>query len=326
MSTTREAEWGLRLSELLEKDVAGQLKSRMKRLKKKRRTTLDETFQTLDSLIDSLDKTSQSTVPLAPEEGAPPAEDEDGAAEAPVIQAEAEAEAEAGAEAEAEAESTADDTTESAEARADLPKPEGGDVASDVEGAVRDDYDEMEARGAQGVSAESKDLDPAVDTAIKASDDESSEDTDEETTPGWTRRAELLFDDALRLFRFGDRDGAMISLERLLASTVLNDDLQEFVRVNESKLMDLYSGLVGPFEKTPVRVEGQEPQMPSVFLEEPKIQHILSQVDGNTSMSEMIESGEMSPLETVAVINQLLRTRTIAIDGDVPESSPDTPH
>jgi hypothetical protein len=137
----------------------------------------------------------------------------------------------------------------------------------------------------------------------------------EEATPGWTRPAELLFDDALRLFRLGDSDGALISLERLLATMELNDDLREFIRVNEDRLLDLYHAIIGPWDKVPIpRRENDEP-MPACFLATPKIAIVLKQIDGRNSMADIMQANSMTKLETVAVLSQLLRAKTITTDA-----------
>ena len=137
---------------------------------------------------------------------------------------------------------------------------------------------------------------------------------DEEATPGWTRPAELLFDDALRLFRLGDSDGALISLERLLASTDLNDDLSEFIRVNEERLLDLYHAIIGPWEKVPVRITENDEPMPLSFFKVPKISVVLKHINGRLSMADIMAKNTMSRLETVAVISQLLRAKCITTE------------
>ncbi len=182
-----------------------------------------------------------------------------------------------------------------------------------------DDHDEMQALGAE-IAEPGEDVpDVVVADEPDAADADAPEPEDdpaaEPTTPGWTRPAELLFDDALRLFRLGDSDGALISLERLLASTDLNDDLNEFIRVNEERLLDLYHAIIGPWEKVPhLRTENDEP-MPGSFLAVPKIGIVLERVDGKASMDKIMKQNSMTRLETVAVLSQLIRAKTITTEA-----------
>jgi len=137
---------------------------------------------------------------------------------------------------------------------------------------------------------------------------------DQGPSPGWQRSHELLFDDALRLFKLGDSDGALVSLERLLASCQLNDDLQEFVKVNEERLMEVYEVLLGPWEKVPLRIECDEP-LPDSFFHTEKIVQILALVDGTASLSDIFSSTDMSALEVASVLSQLIRARAISTEA-----------
>ena len=133
-------------------------------------------------------------------------------------------------------------------------------------------------------------------------------------SPGWTRGAELLFDDALRLFRLGDSEGALISLERLLSSTDLNDDLVEFVNVNQDRLLDLYQAIIGPWELVPRRVGVRADPLPESFFTTSKIEIVLDRVDGTASLDDIMSHGGMTPLESVAVLSQLFRAKVISTE------------
>lgn len=170
---------------------------------------------------------------------------------------------------------------------------------------VREDFDEMESRGAQRVTDEHQRPSAVVDLA-----------EEEEPTPGWTRPAELLFDDALRLFRLGDSDGALISLERLLTAMDLNEDLREFIRVNEDRLLALYQAILGPWEKVPQRCESPEP-MPPAFFSAPKVSHMLDRINGRASLDDLMQDQMLTRLETIAVVSQLLRAKAITTDAIV---------
>lgn len=133
-------------------------------------------------------------------------------------------------------------------------------------------------------------------------------------TPGWTRPAELLFEDTLRLFRLGDSDGALISLERLLASMELNDDLHEFVRVNEERLLQLYHAVLGPWTRIPKRHTPKGFVMPKAFFEARKVGIVLGKITDSNSIGDIMDGGEMSRLEAVATLSQLVRARAVVME------------
>lgn len=134
----------------------------------------------------------------------------------------------------------------------------------------------------------------------------------EPISAGWTRRAELLFEDALRLFRLGDVDGGLISLERLLVSGELNADLREFVDVNQDRILEQYETLMSPWQKVPELLDpGTVPGVgPITAL--PKIARVLGLVNGRISVSEI---AELLPtyrrLEVISAVSQLIRFKVV---------------
>ncbi|HIN85933.1 MAG TPA: hypothetical protein EYN06_05575 [Myxococcales bacterium] len=130
-------------------------------------------------------------------------------------------------------------------------------------------------------------------------------------TQGWTLSAELLFDDALRLFALGDSDGALISLERLLTSSELNEDLTEFVQKNEVKLLRVYEEVLGPWNKT-LHLNTSGESLHAGFLRAPKIKWVIGKVDGQATIGDLLQNEKLSQLETVAVISQLLRSKAVS--------------
>ena len=138
---------------------------------------------------------------------------------------------------------------------------------------------------------------------------------EEPPSPGWTRRSELLYDDMLRLFRLADSDGALVSLERLLTSTPLNADLTEFIHVNEERLLELYQSVIGPLDSVPTTLDTTEGPIPTAFLKFSKISSILPLIDGVNCIQDIMEAAPLSRLETITVINQLLRSGVITVEG-----------
>ena len=132
---------------------------------------------------------------------------------------------------------------------------------------------------------------------------------------GWQAEVELLYNDVLRLFSLGDTDGALVSLERLLIVAPINDQIRSFLRINESKLMKLYEGVMGPWSNVPGHVGN--PQAPEFFNHHAKFKTILHLVDGQRDLGAILEESYFLPLETCAVVNQLIRAKVI-LAHDVP--------
>ncbi len=130
-------------------------------------------------------------------------------------------------------------------------------------------------------------------------------------TDGWQQQDEILFDDALRLFRLGDSEGALVSLERLLLTSNLNEDLSEFIVANEDRLVDLYETRFGSFHCIVELAEDGEP-MPSTFRAEAKVVSVLEAVNGARTYDEIMNALDLSRLEVVMVLSQLLRLGSIA--------------
>lgn len=126
---------------------------------------------------------------------------------------------------------------------------------------------------------------------------------------GWQAEVELLYNDVLRLFSLGDTDGALVSLERLLIIAPINDQIRNFLRVNESKLMKLYEGVMGPWSNVPHKVDN--PHAPVFFKQHAKFKTILHLVDGKRDLGTILEESYFLPLETCAVLNQLIRSKVI---------------
>ena len=132
---------------------------------------------------------------------------------------------------------------------------------------------------------------------------------------GWQAEVELLYNDVLRLFSLGDTDGALVSLERLLIVAPINDQIRSFLRVNEAKLMKLYEGVMGPWSNVPRRVDGRN--VADFFSQHAKFKTILHLVDGARDLGAILDESYFLPLETCAVLNQMIRAKVI-LAHDVP--------
>ena len=130
---------------------------------------------------------------------------------------------------------------------------------------------------------------------------------------GLNDAARMLYDDVLWLFSINDGEGALISLERLLTIGQIDDEVAEFLDLNGDKLLGLYEGYIGPFDKVILRGDTTPESMPTGYLSRGEFDRIYAMVDGQRTIGDMIDASERSPLETCASIEQLHRARLVAL-------------
>jgi hypothetical protein len=132
--------------------------------------------------------------------------------------------------------------------------------------------------------------------------------------PGTSPETHLLYDDIILLSTIGDRDGVVISLERLLVLAKLEDHVRLFVESHEVKLMSLLEASLKSFSLVPKRKQAAvENTMPRVFLRGEKIAGILPLIDGKATIAEIIRKSSLTPVETCAVVSQLKRSGLIDV-------------
>ncbi len=312
------------LAEMAETDLAGSRTAALRTVEKKRKRAFSESMEALDTLLVLLDAREREIAAGEPgmdarasSQSAAPEATEDG-------QADVDQEA-PNTTATSERPTVAETPAVVAEPAESLSPHQCPTVIIDaIEGSQVEHYGE-ETPGLEDAPPESPEPSSrrAATVEMEAQADEPSAESglaesigpvqEEAPTPGWTRPAELLFDDLLRLFRLGDSDGALISLERLLTAMDLNDDLVEFIRVNEDRLLDLYQAILGPWEKVPQHSESPEPMPPSFFAT-PKIERIMGRIDGRSSLEDLMSDDTLTRLETIAVVNQLLRAKAVTME------------
>lgn len=125
----------------------------------------------------------------------------------------------------------------------------------------------------------------------------------------------LLYDDIVTLSGMNDRDGLLISLERMLLLARFEDHIRVFIDANESKLVGLYESQLKSFSSTPRRAPpAVDNTMPAAFLRTAKVAAVLPLVDGKTTISQIIErAGSLHRLETLSVLAQLQRSGVIQV-------------
>jgi hypothetical protein len=124
--------------------------------------------------------------------------------------------------------------------------------------------------------------------------------------------ADNLFSDVKSLFEIGDREGALVSLERMIVVAPLTRSIKNFLSHNESRLLDYYQNVFGPFNR-PVSMKTGDETMPAAYFALAKVAKISALIDGNTTVQEVIDSSGLTTIETCAVISQLYRSSSVEI-------------
>lgn len=124
--------------------------------------------------------------------------------------------------------------------------------------------------------------------------------------------ASNLYDDVRALFEIGDREGALVSLERLIVVAPIAPELENFLSHNEARLLDYYQNVFGPFTRKLARAE-LEDIMPKAYFDIAKIRQIHDLIDGVRSVSDIIAASGLRHIEACAVISQLVRSAAVEV-------------
>lgn len=158
------------------------------------------------------------------------------------------------------------------------------------------------------------DADEKVAGAAEAAPPEVAPEEPELLPPGATglqAEVELLYEDVLWLFSLGDTDGALVSLERLLVVAPPSEHVRHFIQVNEKKLLKVYEAVLGPWSNVPRRTADDE--IPSLFTTHAKLKALLELIDGKRSLEDLFGDSFLMPLETCALLHQLIRIRAVSL-------------
>lgn len=124
--------------------------------------------------------------------------------------------------------------------------------------------------------------------------------------------ASVLYEDIGSLFEIGDREGALISLERLLTVAPITPQVQEFLSHNEARLLEYYESSLGPWSR-PVRLKkAPEHGMPGGYFLLEKIAAVVPLLDGRP-LAEVIEKCGLRRIEACAVLSQLSRSSSLDV-------------
>lgn len=124
--------------------------------------------------------------------------------------------------------------------------------------------------------------------------------------------ADNLFADVKSLFEIGDREGALVSLERMVVVAPLTPSIKNFLSHNEGRLLEYYQSVFGPFSR-PVSMKSEGERMPGPYFTLGKVQTVSALIDGNTTVQEVIDASGLTTIEACAVISQLYRSNSVEI-------------
>jgi len=126
--------------------------------------------------------------------------------------------------------------------------------------------------------------------------------------------AQVLYEDIGCLFEIGDREGALISLERLLAIAPITPQIEQFLTHNEARLIEYYQTVLGPWTRT-ARLKEGETAMPTGYFKIDKVAAIVRHLDGTLPLEEVIARSGLRVIEACAVLSQLARSSSLDL-GD----------
>ncbi len=124
------------------------------------------------------------------------------------------------------------------------------------------------------------------------------------------RAAAFLYGDTLWLLGINDGEGALISLERMLALRAPEGDIAEFVSLNQERLLGIYQNQVlGDFQAVlQIEASPDELRFPAWYAKQERVAAVRSLVDGKRTIAQILEASSMSPLETCCILAELKRS------------------
>ena len=122
--------------------------------------------------------------------------------------------------------------------------------------------------------------------------------------------AQVLYEDIGALFEIGDREGALVSLERLLTVAPVTPQIETFLSHNESRLLEYYESVLGPWTRV-VALRDSESPMPAPYFRLEKIATITRLIDGKRALSAVLAESGLRKIEACAVLSQLSRSASL---------------
>ena len=118
--------------------------------------------------------------------------------------------------------------------------------------------------------------------------------------------AQGLYEDIGALFDIGDREGALISLERMLTLAPVTPQIAEFLAHNEGRLLEYYETTLGPWTRRATLKADARSAMPAGYFALAKIDVVVQLLDGRPLQDVMAQCG-LQQIEACSVLSQLGR-------------------
>ncbi len=122
--------------------------------------------------------------------------------------------------------------------------------------------------------------------------------------------SQVLYEDIGALFEIGDREGALVSLERLLTVSPISPQIETFLAHNEARLLEYYESVLGPWTRV-VKLRAGELGMPPAYFNFDKMMRVVSLLDGQRPLSRVLSEAGLRHIETCAVLSQLARSASL---------------
>ena len=122
--------------------------------------------------------------------------------------------------------------------------------------------------------------------------------------------SQVLYEDIGALFEIGDREGALVSLERLLTVSPISPQIETFLAHNEARLLEYYESVLGPWSRV-VRLRDGDGGMPQAYFNFDKMMRVVSLLDGTRPLSRVLSEAGLRHIETCAVLSQLARSASL---------------
>ncbi len=122
--------------------------------------------------------------------------------------------------------------------------------------------------------------------------------------------SQVLYEDIGALFEIGDREGALVSLERLLTVSPISPQIETFLAHNEARLLEYYESVLGPWSRV-VKLREGDGGMPQAYFNFDKMMRVVSLLDGTRPLSRVLSESGLRHIETCAVLSQLARSASL---------------
>ena len=122
--------------------------------------------------------------------------------------------------------------------------------------------------------------------------------------------SQVLYEDIGALFEIGDREGALVSLERLLTVSQISPQIETFLAHNEARLLEYYESVLGPWSRV-LKLRDGDGVMPSAYFNFDKMTRVVSLLDGQRTLARVLADAGLRHIETCAVLSQLARSASL---------------